>query len=90
MRTELNEQLSFVSIPELYDNISMKINGKTADKYDCTKVLVGDAIYNAIQRYYTNGGKDKTDFAMRWLCFGPKATLNNYEVEVEDGWCVMD
>lgn len=84
MKTELNELLSFVSIPELYDNIAIKLFGKTANHYDCTKIKVGDKIENAISRYY---GDDSQGFAMHWLCFGPKAILNGYEVEVDEGWC---
>lgn len=93
MRTELNEALSYVSITELYDNISMKINGKKASQYDCRKVRVGESVMNAVQRYYgiqfKNQNKAQTDFAMNWLCYGPKATLNGYEVEVEEGWCEL-
>ena len=89
MKTTLNETLSFVSIPTLYDNISMVINGKKASNYDCTKVCVGESILNDCERYVNENGGKKGDFSMLWVMYGPKATLQGYEVEVEEGWCEL-
>ena len=93
MKITLDEKASFVSVPELYDNISMKINGKKASHYDCRKVCVGEAIRSASERYYglQFEGYPQNELSgnvfLLWLTYGPKVTLQGYEVEVEDGWC---
>ena len=93
MKITLDEKSSFVSIPELYDNISMKINGKKANHYDCRKVRVGEAIHSAIERYYgmqfdyMDDNDLKGNVFLLWVTYGPKVSLEGYEVEVDDGWC---
>lgn len=85
----LTESLSKVSIPQLYDNISLAITGKKGSKYDCSKVLVGNDIFEACREYYREQGGDDVGFAMLWCCYGPKAELEGYEVSVEKGWCEL-
>ena len=85
----LSEMTSKVSIPQLYDNICLALTGKKASKYDCTKVLVGESVFEACREYYREQGADDTEFAMAWCCCGPKAELNGYEISVEEGWCEL-
>ena len=76
-------------IDQLFDNISTKLYGRTYDSYDCTKVCVGKEVFNAVTEYYVADGKPAEDFAMLWCCYGPKATLEGFEVEVDDSWVNM-
>lgn len=87
--TALTEEKSHVSIPTLFDNISLDINGKVATKYDCTKVCVGEDVYEACKDEYIGKGGDEVGFATLWCFYGPKATLQGYDVEVEEGWCTL-
>lgn len=75
-------------IVQLFDNITTKLYGKNYCSYDCTKICVGKEVFNKVEEYYrTEKNMPKEEFAMLWCCFGPKATLDGYEVEVEDDWC---
>lgn len=82
------------TIPNLYDNIAMKLGLPLADdvRYDCTKICVANNIQEEIFAYYEKMGKSKQDIAMMWLCYGPKAIdeLEDDEVEVEEGWYIRD
>lgn len=79
-----------LSIVELYDLIAEELYGKTFDHYDCTKVSVGEGVYENIRRYYIDKGEEDFSFNMIWVCYGPKATLTGYNIEVEEGWCYDD
>lgn len=71
-----------------YDLLATELYGKTFDHYDCTKVEVGKEVFNKIEEYYcVENNMPKNNFAVVWCCCGPKATLDGYEVEVEDNWC---
>lgn len=77
-------------IPTLYDTIAQGMYGKTFDHYDVCKVEVGKEIFNQMEAYYTEQGMDRAEFGMLWVCYGPKATLEGYEVQVEPGWAYDD
>lgn len=77
-------------VVEMYDRFAKMAYGKTFDHYDCTKICVGKKIFDRIEAYYTEQGMDRADFGMLWCCYGPKATLNDYLVELEDGWATDD
>lgn len=77
-------------IVELYDRIAKMIFGKTFDHYDCTKIEVGRKILDAVEAYYIEQGMDKAEFGMMWVCYGPKATLDDYNVQVETDWATDD
>lgn len=83
VHTTLTPEDCNCGIVELFNNISTKLYGRTYDSYDCTKVCVGKEIFDRVEEYY---GKASEDFAMIWCCYGPKATLEGYEVEAEDNW----
>ena len=89
MTTTLTEFLSKVSVSELYDNICIALHGAKAQKYDCTKILVGKKIFDAVNNYYEEQGVDAVGFGMIWCCYGPIAELENYDVRVEEGWCTF-
>ncbi|MBP5423830.1 MAG: hypothetical protein J6Y78_15445 [Paludibacteraceae bacterium] len=86
-KTELTELTSKVAIPKLYENIAVKLGIKNATNFDCTKVLVGQSIFDACSDFYKEHGVPDDEFAMLWVCYGPKASLEGYKVEVEDSWC---
>ena len=54
--------------------------------YDCRKILVSKERFDAINMAY----EDSEDFAMRWLCLGPKTDemLQGDEVIIEDGFII--
>lgn len=79
-----------MGIVDFYDNLSVLMYGKTYDHYDCTKVYVGKAIQNDIFEYYKRQGKKEEFVSMLWVCYGPKATLEGYEVECENDWATND
>lgn len=86
-KTELTEVTSCVTIPKLYENIAAKLHLKNATNFACNKVLVGQGIFDTCRNYYANQGVPGEEFGMLWLCYGPKATLEGFKVEVEDDWC---
>ena len=92
-KTTLTEKLSKVSITDLYTNIACKMGIKDTKnllKFDCKKVLVGQSIFDRCSEFYKEQGVPGEDFAMMWLCYGPKASLEGYEVEVKDSWYTVD
>lgn len=82
----LNKELCNIGIVGLYHRISELFYGKTFDSYDCTKVEVGEKIYEDVRNYYQDEGMSYQDFCMAWLCYGPKATLEGYEVRIQKGF----
>lgn len=87
--TILSKRECRVSIPELYDNICVALNGRVGTDYDCTKVTVGEKIFEECKDYHVLQGGTASDFGMLWLMYGPRATLKGYDVEVEEGWCTL-
>ena len=77
-------------IPQFYELAADAMYDKTFDHYDCCKVEVGKEILNRIEEYYVEQGMDRAEFGMLWVCYGPKATLEGYEVQVEPGWAYDD
>lgn len=77
-------------LPALYDLIATSLYDKTFDHYDCRKVCIGASVYDAVERYYINDGATAGEVAMAFLMYGPKPSLEGYEVEVEEGWCYDD
>lgn len=77
-------------ISDLYDLIADSICGKAFDHYDVTKVYVGKEVLDRVEEYYLEQGADRADFGMLWVCYGPKATLEGYEVQVDAGWAYDD
>lgn len=75
-----------IGIPEFYDQLSKLMYGKCYDHYDCTKVCVGKSIQDDIFNYYKAQGVEDWEICMLWVCYGPKATLEGYEVECENDW----
>lgn len=86
-RMTLSYYQSKVSIPTLYDNIAMAMYGRKGTNYDCSKVLVGESIFDACKEYVVESGGQESDFNMLWCIYGPKATLSGFDFEVEEGWC---
>lgn len=78
-------------IVQLFNNIATKLYGKPYYSYDCTKICVGKEVFNKVEEYCrTEKYMSREDFAMLWCCYGPKATLDGYEVEIEDNWCAEE
>ena len=73
-------------IVEFYDRLAELMYGKTYAHYDCTKVYVGKEIQDKIFNYYRTQGTEDSEISMLWVCYGPKATLEGYEVECENDW----
>lgn len=71
---------------EMFDRFAKMILGKTCDHYDCRKVYVGEKIMELVESYYLEQGMEKAEFGMVWVCYGPKATLDGYKVQVDAGW----
>lgn len=77
-------------IPQFYELVADAMYDRTFAHYDCTKVECGKDILEAIREYYREQGVEDFDFNMMWVCYGPKATLEGYEVQVEEGWATDD
>jgi hypothetical protein len=86
----MNPELAKCGIVDLYEMMADAIEGKSFDHYDCTKIEVGKEIFNRIEDYYIERGMDRASFGMMWVCYGPKASLEGYEVQVEPGWAYDD
>ena len=82
----LNKSECNIGIVELFDRISELFYGRTYSHYDCTKVEVGEGIFEDVRNHYLENGADNFNFNMLWVCYGPKATLEGYEVRIEDGF----
>lgn len=79
-----------LGIPEFYNALSKLMYGKEYDHYDCTKVCVGKSIQEDIFNYYKEQGAEEFEISMLWVCYGPKTTLEGYEVECENDWATDD
>lgn len=77
-------------ITELYEMMADAMYDRSFSNYDCTKIEVGKSIFEAIREFYVEAGLDEATFGMMWVCYGPKATLEGYEVQVEEGWATDD
>lgn len=87
----INPEKLNVGIVAFYDLLATELYGKTFDHYDCTKVEVGKEVFNKIEEYYrAEKNMPKEDFAMLWCCYGPKATLDGYQVQAKDDWATDD
>ena len=75
-----------IGIVELYDLVSELSFGRTFPNYDCTKIEIGKEIFEKIRAHYLEHGTDNFSFNMLWVCYGPKASLEGYEVRIEDGF----
>ena len=89
MRIYLTKEQCSCGIPQLYENISYVLNGKSMPQYDCTKVNVTEKVFDEIREYYRGLGQDDVGINMAWVFAGPKASIeeDSYAIEVEDGWC---
>ena len=88
---KLNRDNCYCSILGLYANIATAsgIDEVTVRSYDCTKLEISEDVYNSVRDYYQQEEKlEAYDFAMLWMCYGPKVNdkLKDYEVEVFDGF----
>ena len=83
---EIDEEQCKCGIVELYDNIALGICGKTFNHYDCCKIEVGKEVFERVKDYYLEQGTDESGFGMLWVCYGPKANLEGYEISVKPGW----
>ncbi len=90
MDTYIMDPTRITTIPEFYEALADAMYDKSFDHYDCTKVEVGESIFEDIRAYYKEQGVDDFNFNMLWVCYGPKATLKGYEVQAEDGWAYND
>ena len=86
---KLNKEDCYCSILGLYANIATAsgIDEVTVMSYNCTKLEVSEDVFNSVKAYYQE--KEDVgpyDFAMLWMCYGPKVNdkLRDYEVEVFD------
>lgn len=86
----MDPQQTEMGIVDFYEFLADNIFGKSFDHYDCTKINVGEEIFEGIKRYYLEKGMGDVDFGMMWVCYGPKASLTGYNVELEDGWATDD
>lgn len=75
-----------MGLVDFYDALARLMYGKTYEHYDCRKVCVGKSIQDDIFKYYEEQGKETIDISMMWVCYGPKATLEGYEIEAENDW----
>ena len=88
---KLNKEDCYCSILGLYANIatSSGIDEVTVMSYNCTKLEVSEDVFNSVKAYYQEKEDvNPHDFAMLWMCYGPKVNdkLKDYEVEVFDGF----
>lgn len=79
------------NLPRLYDcvAIAMGLNLDNIMSYDCKKIEVSTAIMHKIMDWYKANYDDyKTQFAMEWICFGPKEnkSLPDDAVEIQEGF----
>ena len=82
----LTKDEAYTSIVGLYNAIAKKLDIPNANSYDCKKVRVGQDVMDACQKYHIDNGDDNVHFAMLWLNYGPKASLQGYAIEVDRGW----
>ena len=88
---KLNRDNCYCSILGLYANIATAsgIDDSTVTTYDCKELEVSEDVFNSVRDYYQQDEKlEAYDFAMLWMCYGPKVNdkLKDYEVEVFDGF----
>lgn len=79
-----------IGIPEFYGELAKLMFGKEYDHYDCSKVCVGKSIQEDIFNYYKEQRIEEWEIGMLWVCYGPKATLNGYEIEADADWAYND
>ena len=81
------------SITSVYDEVARTagVNVDLVGRYDCTKITVAQNIFDKVKGFYKESGSDQTDFAMCWVCYGPKVDdkLEDDEVEIQHGFFIM-
>ena len=87
VKLTLTNDEAYTSISGLYKIIADKL-GIQANSYDCKKVRVGNDIMEQCKNYCLYKGSTQMEFNMAWLCYGPKAMLDDGCVECDDGWYV--
>lgn len=76
-----------MGIVDIYDTVLETLGAYNPDHctYDCKHINVSSNIRQIVRDGY---GNNETDFAMAWICYGPKEdeTLPDDTVAIEDGF----